>query len=133
MASGRTAEDSILVLQTHHVDIVEVQEFSRVLIRFHLVLGKRPSDACGIVISLLGVVHRQRQESGGSVLGGYGRAQVGGERGNPALSRKIIPDHRDSTRQRRLWLRSWKSRRACLYRGALGDDFQQSSRRHGDW
>jgi hypothetical protein len=33
MASGRTAEDSILVLQAHHVDIVEVQKFSRNLIR----------------------------------------------------------------------------------------------------
>ena len=33
MASGRTAEDSILVLQAHHVDIVEVQEFSGFLIR----------------------------------------------------------------------------------------------------
>ena len=32
MASGRAAEDSIFVLQAHHVDIVEVQEFSCFLI-----------------------------------------------------------------------------------------------------
>ena len=57
MASGRTAEDSILVLQAHHVDIVEVQEFSRFLIRLHVVLGERPSHPRGIVISLFRVVH----------------------------------------------------------------------------
>ena len=33
MASGGTAEDSILVLQAHHVDIVEVQKLSRFFIR----------------------------------------------------------------------------------------------------
>ena len=32
MASGGAAEDSILVLQAHHIDIVEVQEFRGFLI-----------------------------------------------------------------------------------------------------
>ena len=38
MASGRTAEDPILVLQTHHVNIVEVQEGGRILIGLHVLL-----------------------------------------------------------------------------------------------
>ena len=133
VASGRTAEDSILVLQAHHVDIVEVQEFSRILIGLHIVLGERPSHSLGIVISLFSVVYWQRQQSSGSVLGGYGRTEVGGERSNSTLPRKIISDHRDSARQRRSWLRSWTSRRNRLFRGALGDDFQRSVRKHGDW
>ena len=40
MASGRSAEDSILVLETDHVDIVEVQEFSGFLIRRQVILGQ---------------------------------------------------------------------------------------------
>ena len=43
VAPGRAAEDSILVLQAHHVDVVEVQKISCFLIRLHVVLGKRPS------------------------------------------------------------------------------------------
>src|SRR5579859_413024 len=133
VASRRTAEDSIFVLQAHHVDVIEVQEFSRILIGLHVVLGERPSHSLGIVISLFGVVYWQRQQSSGSVLRGYGRAQVGGKRGNSTLPRKVIPDHCDSTRQRRLWLRFWTSRRNRLFRGAGGDDFQRSVRKHGDW
>jgi hypothetical protein len=63
MASSRTAEDSILVLQAHHVDVVEVQERSRVLIRRDVILGKRPSHTIRIVVSFIGVVDRERQQS----------------------------------------------------------------------
>jgi hypothetical protein len=63
MTSGRTTENSVLVLQAHHVDIVEIQEFGGFLIRFHIVLCKRPSHAIGIVLSFLGVVDRERQQS----------------------------------------------------------------------
>ena len=61
MASGRAAEDSVLVLQAHHVDVVEVQEFSGFLIRLHLVLRKRPSHSCRIVVPLFCVVDWERQ------------------------------------------------------------------------
>ena len=61
MASGGPAEDSILVLQADHVDVVEVQEFSRRLIRRDIVLIKRPAHPRGIVISLRGIIDRQRQ------------------------------------------------------------------------
>src|SRR5580765_3422682 len=40
MAPGQTAEDSVLVLQAYHVDVVEVQKFSGFLIRLHIVLGE---------------------------------------------------------------------------------------------
>src|SRR5690348_13880721 len=96
VASGRTTEDSIFVLQAHHIDIVEVQECSRFLIGRHVVLGERPSHPCGIVISLFRVVHRQRQQSSCPVLRGYGFAEVRGERSNPAMSWKIIPDYGNS-------------------------------------
>jgi hypothetical protein len=38
MAPGRPAENSVLVLQAYHVDVVEVQEFGGFLIRLHIVL-----------------------------------------------------------------------------------------------
>src|ERR1039458_3396484 len=96
MASGRTAEDTILVLQAHHVDIVEVQEFSRFLIGRQVVLGERPSHPCGIVISFFGVVDWEGQESGCPVLRRYGSAQVRSERSDSTLPRKIIPDQKST-------------------------------------
>ena len=63
MPSSRAAEDSKLVLQAHHVDVVEVQELSGLLIRFHIILCERPSHAIGIVVSFLDVVDRERQQS----------------------------------------------------------------------
>ena len=68
MASGRAAENSILVLQADHVDIVEVQEFRGFLVGGHVILRQRPSHSRGIVVSLLRVIHRQRQQSGGAVF-----------------------------------------------------------------
>src|ERR1700757_4605334 len=56
MASGWTSEDSILVLQAHHIDVVEVQEFGGFLVRLHVVLCQRPSHSIGIVVSFLIVV-----------------------------------------------------------------------------
>src|SRR5208337_2209753 len=97
VASGRTAEDSIFVLQAHHVDVVEVQEFGCFLIRLHVVLSERTSHPLGIVISWFRVVHWQRQQARRSVLSGYGRAQIGGEGSNPTLPRKVITNYRDST------------------------------------
>jgi hypothetical protein len=58
MAPGGSAENSILVLQADHVDIVEVQELSGFLIRSQVVLGERPSHTRRIVIALLRVVYR---------------------------------------------------------------------------
>src|ERR1700689_4188472 len=103
VASGRAAEDSILVLQTHHVDIVKVQEFSRFLIRSQLVLSQRPSHPRGIVVTFFGVIDRERQQSSIPVLCGDCAAQVSGERSESTLPRKIISDNGDSTGQR--WLR----------------------------
>src|SRR6201987_2936283 len=100
MASGPTTEDSILALQAHHVDVVEVQECSRLLIGLHLVLSERPSHPGGIVVALIGVVDGERQESSTPVLRGDCAAQVCGEGSNSTLSWKIVPDYCNSTRQR---------------------------------
>ncbi len=40
MASGGAAEDSIFVLQAHHVDVVEVQEFGGFVVRSYVFLGE---------------------------------------------------------------------------------------------
>ena len=109
MTARGTAEDSVLVLQAHHVDILEVQELSGFLIRSNVVLGERPSHPRGIVVPLFRVVDRQCEQSSGPKLGRDGLTQVRGESSDSTVSRKVIPDHRDSTRQRWLRLRSWAS------------------------
>jgi hypothetical protein len=70
VASGRTAEDSILVLQAHHVDVVEVQKFSGFLIGRHVVLGERPAHPRGIVVAFFRVVDWERQQSSRPALRG---------------------------------------------------------------
>src|ERR1700751_5947098 len=131
MASGRTTEDSILVLQTHHVDVVEVQECSRLLIGLHLVLSERPSHPGGIVVTLIGVVDWKRQQSGTPVLLGDCAAQVGGEGSNSTLSWKIVPDYRNSTRQTGPRLQS----RCCIapYHGPWTHDLQKWLRQQCVW
>ena len=68
MASGRTAEDPVLVLQTHHVDIVEVQEGGRILIGLQVLLRDRPAHPCRIVIPLFRIIYGKRHQSSRSVL-----------------------------------------------------------------
>src|ERR1035438_7328430 len=101
VASGGSAENSILVLQTHHVDVVEIQEGSRIPIRLDVILSQRPSNAIRIVVTLFRVVYRKRQQTSCSILRRDGRAQVGSKCGDAALSGKIVTDDRDPTGQRR--------------------------------
>src|SRR6202167_2647507 len=125
MASGLAAENSILVLQAHHVDIVEVQEFSRFLIRGQGVLSKRPSYPPRIVVPFIGVVDRECQQSSIPVLCGDCAAQVGGERSESTLPRKIISDNGDSTGQRWLRMRSHTSSRGLLLHERAGTNHFQ--------
>src|SRR5579859_1599156 len=127
VASGWTAEDSILVLQAYHVDVVEVQKFSRFLIRLHIILCERPSHPGGIVVALIGVVDRQRQQSGTPVLCRDGCTQIRGKGSDPTMSRKIIADHCDSAGERGLRLQSCACARSPVteYR-ARADHFQES-------
>src|SRR6266576_7316675 len=107
MASGWPAEDSVLMLQADHVDAAEVQKPRGFPVGCDVVLRKCPPYPCRIVISLVGVVYRKRQQSRCSILRRYRAAQVCRERGNPTLPGKIVPNHGDSTRQGWLRLKSW--------------------------
>src|SRR5271165_914078 len=100
VTSSRAAEDSVLVLEADHVDVVEVQEFRGIAIGLQVVLGKRPTYACGIVVALFGIVDRECQQSSCAVLRGDRAAKVGRKGGDSTLPRKIIPNHGDSTGQR---------------------------------
>src|ERR1700740_1770433 len=102
MASGRTTENSILVLQAHHVDVVEVQEFGCFVVRPHIVLCERPSHPGRIVVTLFSVIDWERQQPSSPVLCGNRGAQISCECGDSTMSRKIIPDYCDSTGQRGL-------------------------------
>src|SRR4051794_40575876 len=95
MAASWPSEDSILVLQADHIDIIEVKEFSGGLIRTQVILCQRPPNPRRIVISRFRIVHWQRQQSRTPVLGGDSPTQVGCEGGNSTLTRKIVANDGD--------------------------------------
>jgi len=131
VASGGTTEDSVLVLQTHHVDVVEVQECCGVLIRLDVVLGEGPTNARRVVISLVRIVHREGEEASIPILRRNCAAQVGGERSDSAMTGKIIPDDRDPTGQG--WLRVRSRPGYAFFRndGTRADNFQKGLRHNG--
>src|SRR5580658_393015 len=134
MASRGSPEDSILVLQAYHVDIVEVQEFGRFLIPSQIILSKRPSHPRGIVVTFFGVVDWECQQSSVPILRGDCAAQVSGEGSDSTLPRKIIPNYRDSTGQGWLGMRSRAGGRGLLpHKRERTNHFQATIWKHCDW
>jgi hypothetical protein len=86
------AEDAVLVLQTHHVDRVDVQKLGRTPVRVDLAFGDLEAHALRIRVRLGRVVQRHDQRLDCRSGFGRGRRQIGGERGDPALARQIRAD-----------------------------------------
>src|SRR5258708_16177431 len=98
MASRHTTEDPILVLQAHHVDVVEVEECCRLFIRSNVILGERPAHARRVVVPLVRVVHRERQQASIPILCGNGTPQLARKRGDSPMTLETIPDYPHTTR-----------------------------------
>src|SRR5450432_3641935 len=125
VAAGRSAKNAVFVLQADHVHIVEIEELCRSFIRTQIVLRKRPSNPRWIRIAFICIVHRERQQSGTSVLRGNCTAQVRGESGYSTLTWEIVSDHGDPAGQ--FGMRRW-CRRSARWRGSAADYFQLSDR-----
>jgi hypothetical protein len=54
---GRPAENSVLVLHAYQIDIGEIEELSRALVRRQLLFGQLESDALGIAVFGIRIVH----------------------------------------------------------------------------
>ena len=59
MTARRATKNSVLVLQTNHVEICEIQKISSLLIRREIVLRKSQPHTRRIRVSRLGIVDRQ--------------------------------------------------------------------------
>ena len=92
VAPRHAPEDAELVLQTDHVDVVDVQEFGRAPVRGQFLVPHFKTDPRGIVVPFLHIVHGNREHVGIRVRLGKRLAHVSGERRYPALARKVISD-----------------------------------------
>ena len=92
VAAGRAAEDAVLVLQADDVGVGEVEEIGRPQVGVDLLLLDLEPDLRRVVVPLRNVVDRHHEAIGPGILGGDRRAQVVGERRDPALPRQVIAD-----------------------------------------
>ncbi|QDV06244.1 hypothetical protein Poly30_17510 [Planctomycetes bacterium Poly30] len=93
---ARTApEDPVLVLDADHVDGVDVQEVGGAAIGSELALLDLEAHRVRVVVPLSHVVHRQDEAIDVREVLSYRLAEVRRERGDSALARQVIADHRD--------------------------------------
>ncbi len=99
--AGRSAENSVFVLQAYQINVAEIQEIRGLAIRNQLILGKLEAHAGGIGVTLWRIVHRQRQQFRGAIFSVNRVAQIRCKRGDSTPPRKIVPDDGDPAWQQR--------------------------------
>src|SRR6266851_8517348 len=97
MRTGTASEDPVLVLQADQIHIAEVEKVRGLPVGSQVVLRELESHPDGIVVTLFGIVDRKCQQLRRAVFRVQGVAQVGCERGDSTMLRKIIAHHRDSS------------------------------------
>ena len=96
MAARPPAEDAVLVLQAHEVDVVDIQEVGGAAIGVDILFRQFKANAGRIGVAGFDVVDGQRDAGGLAVFGGDGLAQIGGEGGDAALARQVVADERNA-------------------------------------
>src|SRR5436190_7919768 len=89
------SEDSVFVLQAYQIEIREIQEVSRLLIRCQIILLKGESHPRRVCIAQFRVIHWDCEQSCRSILRGNCLAQVSGKGGDPALPGKVVANYGD--------------------------------------
>ena len=89
------AKDSIFVLKTNQIDIAEIQKVGGLPVGGEIVLGQFEAYSGRIAVALFRIVHWKSQQLGRAVFRVDGVAQIGRERRNSTLSRKIVADDCD--------------------------------------
>ena len=100
VAARPSAEDAVFVLQAYEVHVIDIQKVRRPAIGSKILFGQLEAHASRIGIAAFDVVDRHCDASRIRVFGGDGLTQVGGERGDAALSRQIVADESDAVDSR---------------------------------
>ena len=95
VAAGLAAEDAVLVLHAHDVDGVDVQEVRGAPVRREVALGDLEANARGIGVALPASFIASTKQSSSGTSAAMRVAQIGRERGDAALARQVIAEHRD--------------------------------------
>jgi hypothetical protein len=94
MASGIASKESILVLQTHQVEIAGIEKVGGGPIGGDVTLDDLESHARGVDVGGFRIIDGYHRQSSGAVLGSDRIAQIGRESGNSTLAGKMVPHHR---------------------------------------
>ena len=92
---GLSTEDAVLVLDADDIDRVDVQEVGGPPVRRHLALRDLEANAGRVGVTPAGIVHREDEALDLGMGRGDRAAQIRGERGDPALARQVVAEHRD--------------------------------------
>ena len=95
MAPGPSAEDAVLVLERHHIHVIEVQKIGRSTVGFDLFFRYLKADAGRIGIAFLNIVDGQGNALGMRMFGGYRLAQIGREGSDAAPAGQVVADKCD--------------------------------------
>ena len=84
------------MLDVDHVHIVDVQKISCAPVGGKIVLFDLKTHAGRIVVPIVGIIHGGGKHLGFGELCGKGLAEIRSERRDPALTREIIPNYRNT-------------------------------------
>jgi hypothetical protein len=95
VAAGRSAENSVLMLQANQVNIAEIQEIRGLAIGSQFILRKFEANSGRIAVTFRSIVDRQREKLGGAVFGVNGVAQIGCEGSDATAPGQVVADNCD--------------------------------------
>ncbi len=95
VAAGWPAEDPVLVLEADDVDVADVEEVGRTLIRRQVPLGQFEPDAIRVRVPARTIVDRDGEARILALVTHDRVAEVRCERCDAAASREVITDNRD--------------------------------------
>lgn len=90
MAARWPTEDTILVLQAHQINTVDIEEVGGAAIRVDIFLRQFKANAGRIGVTGLDIVDGQGDAARVTILGGDSLTQVGGEGGDATLARQVV-------------------------------------------
>jgi hypothetical protein len=103
MAAAFATENPVLMLHRDKIDVANVQEVRRTLVRRYVGRCDFKPNSLGVRIAPVWVVHGQNEAFERGELGANCLAQVRREGSYSALARQMIPEHSDSAKAGRLW------------------------------
>jgi hypothetical protein len=104
VGAGWSAENSVLVLQAHQIDIAKIQEICSLPIRSQVSFAQLESHSRRVTVALFCVVDRQREQLCGTEFSVNCVTQVCRECRDTTLPGKVVPDNGNPARQHWPWM-----------------------------